>query len=148
MSDMFDISASGMEAQRLRMNVIAGNLANAQTTRTEAGGAYRRKDVLFESHEEVFGDFLKAGFTGRAFGAGRQATGVRITGIIEDKRPFKYAYDPSHPDADKTGYVAYPNVNVAEEMVNMITASRSYEANVTAFKASRDMANRAIDIAG
>ncbi|MBI5810479.1 MAG: flagellar basal body rod protein FlgC, partial [Deltaproteobacteria bacterium] len=113
MSDIFDISASGMEAQRLRMNIIAGNLANAQTTRTEAGGAYRRKDVLFESHEAVFRDFLKAGLSIRASGMGGRASGVRISGIIEDKRPFKYAYDPSHPDADKTGYVAYPNVNVA-----------------------------------
>lgn len=139
MFDIFSISASGMEAQRLRMNVISSNLANAETTRTEAGGAYRRKDIVFEADTGGFGDYLRSSMN--SYGKG-----VRVAGIVDDPRPLKRAYDPGHPDADANGYVAYPNVNVVEEMVNMISAARSYEANVTAFKASRDMAVKALEI--
>lgn len=142
MFDAFKVSASGMEAQRLRLNVVASNLANVDTTRTAEGGAYRRKDVLFAAHQtNDFGKFLKASMDNH------YTAGVRVAGIVEDSRAFKYAYEPGHPDADASGYVAYPNVNAAEEMVNMISASRSYEANVNAFKASRDMALNAIEIA-
>ncbi|MBI5643094.1 MAG: flagellar basal body rod protein FlgC [Deltaproteobacteria bacterium] len=138
--DLFSVSSSGMEAQRLRMNIIASNLANAETTRTAEGGAYRRKDILFASQEaQGFGSVLQNSIDSHS-------TGVKVVGIIEDKRPLKYAYEPSHPDADTKGYVAYPNVNVAEEMVNMITAARSYEANVTAFKATREMVVKALEI--
>ncbi len=129
-----------MEAQRVRMSVIASNLANVETTRTAEGGAYRRKDIVF-SAEQGFGAVLRSAVD-------TQSPGVKVAGIIEDKRPLKYAYEPSHPDADDKGYVAYPNINVAEEMVNMITASRSYEANVSAFKATRDMAMKALEIGG
>ncbi len=140
MADIFSISASGMEAQRLRMNIIASNLANVETTRTSSGGPYRRKDILFETDRpNSFADYLNASVDA-------QSAGVKVAGIIEDSRPLKYAYEPSHPDADTNGYVAYPNVSVAEEMVNMISASRSYDANVSAFKATRDMANKALEI--
>lgn len=141
MFEIFSINASGMEAQRLRMNTIASNLANAETTRTEGGGAYRRKDVVFSPEENTFGSFLEKSLGG-------YATGVKVVGVVEDSRPFKYVYDPGHPDADTSGYVAYPNVNIVEEMVNMINASRSYEANVTAYKASRDMMMKALEIGG
>ncbi len=141
MFNVFEVSASGMEAQRLRMNIIASNLANVQTTRTAAGGPYRRKDVVFTTRANAFSGLLNAS-------RDSYAVGVKVAGIINDNRPFKYAYEPGHPDADTSGYVAYPNVNAVEEMVNMISASRSYEANVTAFKASRDMANKALEISG
>ncbi len=138
--DLFSISASGMEAQRLRMNIIASNLANVETTHTLTGGAYRRKDIVFASQPEGgFNGYLRSAMDSHA-------GGVRAAGIIEDMRPFKYAYEPNHPDADDKGYVAYPNVNVAEEMVNMITAARSYEANVAAFKATREMAVKALEL--
>lgn len=140
MADLFSVSASGMEAQRLRMNVIASNLANVETTRTATGGAYRRKDIVFETNSQTtFGEHLRNA-------SAAYNNGVKVSGIIEDARPLKYKYEPGHPDADKTGYVAYPNVNAAEEMVNMIAATRSYEANVTAFKATREMAIKALEI--
>lgn len=140
MFDIFSVSASGMEAQRLRLNVIAGNLANVDTTRTAEGGAYRRKDVVFTTQSTGdFGGVLKSTLDGHA-------KAVKVAGIVEDAKPLKYVYEPGHPDAGKDGYVAYPNVNTVEEMVNMIAASRSYEANVNAFKAARDMANKALEI--
>lgn len=139
MSDLFSVSASGMEAQRFRMNIIASNLANVETTRTESGGAYRRKDIVFAAQGEGFDGFLKQAMDGAA-------PGVKIAGVIEDARPLKNVYEPAHPDANAEGYVAFPNINVAEEMVNMIAASRSYEANVTAFKATREMALQALDL--
>ncbi|MEK7772739.1 MAG: flagellar basal body rod protein FlgC [Deltaproteobacteria bacterium] len=141
MADIFSISASGMEAQRLRMNIIASNLANVETTRTSSGGgAYRRKDILFETDRSgSFAGYLNAS-------EDKESAGVRVAGIIEDMRPLKYVHEPGHPDADTGGYVAYPNVSVVEEMVNMIAASRSYDANVSAFKATRDMANKALEI--
>jgi flagellar basal-body rod protein FlgC len=128
-----------MEAQRFRMNLIAGNLANVETTRTESGGAYRRKDIVFAAQAEGFGGFLKQAMDGAA-------PGVKIAGVIEDARPLKHVYEPAHPDANAEGYVAFPNINVAEEMVNMIAASRSYEANVSAFKATREMALKALEL--
>lgn len=138
--DVFSVTASGMEAQRLRMNTIASNLANVETTRTPGGGAYRRKDVVFTPAENTFGAY---------FSAERDYTvGVKVSDVVEDTRPFKYAFDPGHPDADTSGYVAYPNVNAVEEMVNMISASRSYEANATAFKSAKDMAMRALELIG
>lgn len=142
MFEIFSVTASGMEAQRLRMNVISSNLANAQTTRTESGGPYVRKDVVFSTRPVgEFNGYLRASL-------GDHNVGVNVDRVINDNRPFKIAYEPSHPDADAEGYVAYPNVNTVEEMTNMITAARSYEANVTAFKAARDMANKALEIAG
>ncbi len=140
MFDSFSVTASGMTAQRLRMNTIASNLANVNSTRTAEGGPYKRKDVVFTSQQLDFRDVLNSS------GDKRFTQGVRISSIIEDPRPFKMVYDPSHPDSDKKGYVAFPNVNTAEEMVNMISAARSYEANVNAFKASKSMISKALDI--
>ena len=140
MADLFSVSASGMEAQRFRMNIIASNLANVETTRTESGRAYRRKDIVFAAQGEGgFGSVLQKAIDGAA-------PGVKVAGVIEDARPLKQVYEPAHPDADANGYVAFPNINVAEEMVNMIAASRSYEANVSAFKATREMALKALEI--
>lgn len=129
---MLNVSASGLEAQRIRMNIIAGNLANAQSTRTPEGGPYRRKDVVFS---EVLSSVT-----------GNGPAEVRVSGIIEDQRPFQVVYDPQHPDADAEGYVQMPNVNLLEEMVNMMSASRSYEANVTAINSAKSMANKALEI--
>jgi len=137
--DMFKVSASGMEAQRLRMNIIASNLANVETTRTANGGAYRRKDIVFAAQKPDFNGLLQNSID-------RYRSGVEVVGIVEDQRPLKQAYEPNHPDADSNGYVAYPNINAAEEMVNMISATRSYEANVAAYKATRDMAMKALEL--
>ncbi len=137
--EMFKVSASGMEAQRLRMNIIASNLANVETTRTADGGAYRRKDIVFAAQKPEFGGLLQNSMD-------RFRSGVEVVGIVEDQRPLKQAYEPNHPDADAKGYVAYPNINAAEEMVNMISATRSYEANVAAYKATRDMAMKALEL--
>ncbi|MBU7008262.1 flagellar basal body rod protein FlgC [Phosphitispora fastidiosa] len=138
-----DISASGMTAQRLRMDLISENIANINTTRTEAGGPYRRKMAIFEARgpESSF-----AGILGRTLEQQKTGAGVRVLGINEDKSPFKMVYDPNHPDANDEGYVSMPNVNIVTEMVNMISATRSYEANVTATKASKDIALKAMEI--
>ncbi len=142
--DFFDalhVSASGLSAQRLRMNLISANLANMNTTRTKAGGPYRRKDPVFSAQAPAasFREMLR----------NRQQEmlkEVAVIGIVEDSRPPIRKYDPNHPDADENGYVALPNINVMEEMVNMISATRSYEANVTAIKAAKDMALKALEI--
>jgi len=135
------ISAAGMSAQRYRLNVIASNLANIQTTRTPEGGPYRRKDVVFrakplvENQEEPLME------------SGRQGPlSVEMVKVITDTRPPIMKYQPEHPDADPQGYVAYPNVNAIEEMVNMLSATRSYEANLTMMKTTKDMVNKTIEI--
>jgi flagellar basal-body rod protein FlgC len=137
-----DSAASGLTAERLRMDVISNNIANANTTRTVEGGPYRRELVVFEprSAENSFANVLSG-----QMGQG-QEQGVRVTGITKDTSPLRRVYDPSHPDADATGYVAMPNVNVVTEMVDMITASRSYEANVTVINSAKAMAAKALDI--
>lgn len=129
---VLSISAAGLEAQRIRINVIASNLANANSTRSVEGGPYRRKDVVFS---EVL-DEVK----------GIPASSVEVSNIIEDKRPFKVIYNPHHPDADEKGYVKLPNVNVLEEMVNLISATRSYEANVNTINTVKHMAQQALQI--
>jgi flagellar basal-body rod protein FlgC len=139
----FNISASGLTAQRLRMDIIAQNIANVNTTRTEDGTPYRRKTVVFEERGEVpFSQYLS--------GASRQqyltGGGVRVSAIVEDPSPFKEVYDPSNPDADENGIVRMPNVDIVTEMVNMISATRAYEANVTALNASKSMASKALEI--
>ena len=139
--DAIDASSSGLSAQRLRMNLISGNLANVNTTRTREGGPYRRKEAIFaaqpleESFKKVLADRQK-----------KQLSIVKVSRVIEDSNPPVMKYDPQHPDADEKGYVAMPNINVMEEMVNMISATRGYEANVTALKAAKDMASRALEI--
>jgi flagellar basal-body rod protein FlgC len=144
MFDAFDVSASALTAERLRMDVTAENLANAQTTRTASGGAYRRKEVVLESigGENSFGTQLSAAMGG----SGGPAGGVKAASIVEDSSPGKRVYDPSHPDADKQGYVTMPNVDTVTEMVDLIGSSRAYEANVTALQDSKQMFSKTLDI--
>lgn len=140
--DALQTSASGLSAQRMRMNLISSNLANANTTRTAEGGPYKRKDAVFAANPQrssAFGDAL-------ATQLDAQRVEVQVTAIREDPRPPIQKFDPGHPDADAEGMVLMPNINVVEEMVNMISASRSYEANVTALKASKEMAANALEI--
>lgn len=137
-----DISASGLTAQRLRLDIISQNIANVNTTRTEDGGPYRRKAVIFEQRraQSPFSKILSDTTDDMAQG------GVRVSRVEQDNSPFELVYDPNHPDANEEGYVAMPNVNIVEEMVNMISASRSYEANVTAMNAMKSMAVKALEI--
>jgi len=137
-----DVSASGMKAQRTFMNVISMNLANVKTTKTPEGGAYRRKSVAFAA-TPVFNPFDKVMENQQD----RELSGVTVRGIITDKRPMKRVHEPGHPDADKEGYVNYPDINVVEEMANMITTMRSYEANVQAIQDTKAMFNKALQIA-
>lgn len=142
----FDICASGMSAQRVRMDIAAENIANVDTTRTEAGGPYRRKDVVFESYGS--GSFQEAmRNASRGAGFSSRSAGVRVSNIIEDTRELKRVYNPEHPDADEEGYVNMPNVDTLKETVDSMSATRSYEANVTALNAMKLMAQKALDIA-
>lgn len=138
-----DISSTGLTAQRLRMDIISQNIANAETTRSENGLPYRRKLVVFEEKSAAapFSDYLSASSKNKIAG-----NGVRVSNIIEDSSPLKKVYNPGHPDADKDGYVNMPNVDVLTEMINMISATRSYEANVTAINTTKSMALKALDI--
>jgi flagellar basal-body rod protein FlgC len=124
-NDVFRVSASALAAQRQRMNTIASNMANAQSTRTDEGGPYRRQDVVFST------DPLDP--------SQPSLEGVKVSSIVRDDSPFKMIYDPGHPDADQDGFVAMPNVNIIEEMVNMMMASRAYEASVSSFNMSKSM---------
>lgn len=145
MMESLAVSVSGMDAQRRRLNVIASNLANAQSTRTPSGGPYKRRDVVFQS-APVSGDFRRT-FRQVASGPAAHALeGVSVSKVVEDRKPGQLIYDPHHPDADPKGFVRLPNVNVMEEMVNMIGASRAYEANVQAVNATRTMWNKALEI--
>jgi len=154
-----NVSANGMSAQRKRMNAIASNIANAETTRTEAGGPYTRKMVLM--HEQNNGTFSKMlnsdefnlGVTNKFHiptSEGGGTINALVNGVTaeetEDKSPFRMVYDPNHPDANNDGYVEMPNVNVVNEMVDMISATRSYEANVTAINAAKSMAKDSLEI--
>ncbi len=125
--DAFDISASGLSAQRARLDIIAENIANVETTRTPGGGPYRRLQPVFASR------------------AGRSG-GVETVGIAVDPGDPRRVYQPGHPDADRDGFVAYPNVNIVEEMVDLVSATRSYEANAAAYNAAKTMAQRALDL--
>lgn len=137
-----DTSASGMTAQRLRTDIIAQNIANVNTTRDADGNTYKRKTVLFEEKApSAFSNALNA-----AMGTTSNSRGVKVTKIIEDESEGRKVYDPAHPDADADGYVTYPNVNTVTEMTNLIDASRSYEANVTAFNATKSMALKALEV--
>ena len=138
-----EISASGLSAQRTRINIISQNLANAETTRTAEGGPYRRRVTVFSA--KPFESHLT-----QALDAPPQQNdprkGVLVNEIAQDNSPFKKVFDPNHPDADADGYVLYPNVDVVSEMVNLVSATRSYEANVTAVSASKNMALKALEI--
>jgi flagellar basal-body rod protein FlgC len=138
-----EILSSALTAQRTRLNVTASNLANANTTRTAEGGPYRRKDPVFMSEpvtskfQEMLDDKLS-----------REAQGVKTVDIVQDQGPPRMVYEPGHPDADANGFVAYPNITVVEEMVNMIMASRAYDADVTALQSVAGMARAALKIGG
>lgn len=137
--DILNVSASALSAQRFRLNVISSNLANAETTRTPQGGPYRRRDVVFSAVTPVFQQILRANVD-------PNLRGVRVVQVIEDPRPFRVVFNPSHPDADINGYVALPNVQPFEEMVNLVAAARSYEANVEVFNATKMMLLKALEI--
>ncbi len=136
-----NVSSSALSAERTRMNLISSNLANAKATRTPEGGPYKRKDAIFAA-TPVDSPFDRAldGATAQ------QLRKVEVSGIIEDQNPPRLEYDPGHPDANPQGYVAMPNVNVIEEMTDMISATRSYEANVTAVQAAKSMAMKTLEI--
>jgi flagellar basal-body rod protein FlgC len=137
-----ETSSSGLAAQRFRMNIISSNLANAETTRTPEGGPYRRRDVIFGAlpaprsfEEELRGQMDP-----------EEPLHAKVLGVAIDERPPLLKYDPSHPDANEEGYVAMPNINPLEEMANLMLANRTYEANVAAFNATKNMALRALEI--
>jgi len=132
-----EASASGLYAQRRRMDIIASNLANIETTRTENGGPYRRKMVVMSTKEpdQDFDEMFNS-----------QIKGVQIEDIVEDKSPFKKVFNPSHPDADSEGYLYKPNVDLIVETTNMLTARRAFEANIAAIKATRQMVIKALEI--
>lgn len=141
-----NISASGMTAQRLRMDLISQNIANVNTTRDENGEPYRRKTVLMAEREaDTFGRALSRASHGKF--SKTNGNGVKVVGIAEDHvTAMKQVYDPSHPDANEEGYVTYPNVNTVTEMANLIDATRSYEANVTAFNATKNMLLKGLEV--
>lgn len=155
----FDISGYGLSAQRVRVNVISSNIANAQTTRTDEGGPYRRREVVFKAQDfstllnktmldnssaTPFSDPLSEGsedsYNNNAI------MSVAVDKIVRDDNEPKMKYDPSHPDADAAGYVAYPNINPVVEMADLVEATRAYQANVAAFESSKNMANSAISL--
>ena len=141
----FDVSGSGLTAQRYRMDVIAENVANANTTRTEDGSVYRRKVVTFE--EKGVRDSDSFSHVLNSVSKNYAGKGVKVSGVYEDySTEMNMVYDPSNPDADENGYVTYPNVNIITEMTNLIDASRSYEANATALNASKSMAQQGLEI--
>jgi flagellar basal-body rod protein FlgC len=139
--NLLSVSASGMQAQRLRAQTIVENLANSETTRTPDGGPYKRKDVVLASGDveapfsAVFQSSLDSG-----------SSGVSVSGIVEDSRPGELRYQPGHPDANDKGYVAYPHISPAEEMVDLMDASRSFQANTAAMSAVKDMVAKSIDL--
>ena len=146
MFDALNVSATGLTAERLRMDVTAENLANAQTTRGADGQPYRRKEVvLSEVQQGGFGAQL-AKAVGAGSASGSQPGGVEVAGITQDQTPGKLVYDPGHPDADAKGYVRMPNVDTVAEMVDLISASRAYEANVTAMNAAKQMFSKTLDL--
>jgi len=128
-----DIAVSGLKVQRARMNVIANNIANVETTRTPEGGVFQRQMVILR------GDEIKPG-------ANPERLGVRVKDVIRDTSPPRMVFDPQHPDANEEGMVAYPNINTAVEMVNLISAQRAYEANIAVITSGRQMKQRALDI--
>jgi len=155
----FDISGYGLSAQRVRVNTISSNIANAQTTRTEEGGPYRRKEVVFKAidfnqefnkalegmtQSAKYEDPLNLGEFGKT--ANPAIMSVVIDKISRDDSKPKMKFEPNHPDADASGYVAYPNINPVIEMADLVEATRSYQANVAAFQSSKDMANSAISL--
>ena len=139
--DAIDVAGSGLSAERLRMDVTAGNLANAQTTQGANGQPYRRREVVLQ---EASGSSFGAMLAGAS--AAQAANGVQVAGIVEDQGAPRRVYDPGHPDADAQGYVSLPNVNPVTEMVDLISASRSYEANVTAMQTAKTLFSKTLEL--
>ncbi len=140
--DAIDVAGSGLSAERLRMDVVAGNLANAQTTKAPDGGPYRRREVVLQEAQPQgasFGSVL-------AQASAPAANGVQVAGVVEDQDPLRRVYDPGHPDADAQGYVSMPNVNPVTEMVDLISASRAYEANVTAMQTAKTLFTKTLEL--
>jgi flagellar basal-body rod protein FlgC len=142
--DAIDISGSALSAERLRMDVTAENLANAQTTRAANGQPYRRKVVELQQSPE--GNSFGAVLNGAMGSGSAQPSGVRVAGIAQDSAPNKMVYDPGHPDANAQGYVSMPNVDPVTEMVDLITESRGYEANVTAMQSAKTLFSKTLDL--
>jgi flagellar basal-body rod protein FlgC len=134
MNDAMNASASGLTAQRARIEVAVSNLANAESTRSANGDPYRRRDVVLAA-DSGFGDAL-----------GQASSGVRVAAIVEDQAPFETRYEPSHPDADAEGYVKLPNVDTSQEMVDMLSAARAYQANLAAIGLIRDLVAKALEL--
>ncbi len=132
------VSSSGMQAQRTRAELLVQNMANAETTRTPEGGPYKRRDAVFSTDEQ--------GSPFSAFFQEEMSTGVAVSDIVEDNRPPERRFQPGHPDADKDGYVLFPNINPAEDMVDLMGAQRGFSANIAAMGAVKDMINRSIDL--
>jgi flagellar basal-body rod protein FlgC len=154
---VMDISASALQAERVRAEVVAANMANAETTRTADGGPYRRQQVVFQQAEgdgfaasllgESNGRFPQASFaTTSGFAASVGSGGVEVAGVLSDQRPPLERYDPQHPDAGPDGYVAYPDINPLTEMVDLMGATRSYGLNVTAVQAEKNMVNSSLEL--
>ncbi len=139
----FDISASGMTAQRQRLDIAAENISNINTTRTDSGGAYRRRMVVLE---EKTSTSFRSEFNSRLSGKTSEKGGVQVSQILEDQSDLNPVYNPEHPDADENGYVMMPNVDLVKETVDGMSATRSYEANITAFNAIKLMAQKALEI--
>lgn len=138
----FDISASGMTAERQRLDIAAENISNAETTRTASGGTYRRKMVVLQ---EVPATSFRTRFNSLLYRTASKG-GVKVTEIVEDQRDLNPVYNPDHPDANEEGYVMMPNVDLVKETIDGMSATRAYEANITAFNAMKLMAQKALDI--
>ena len=130
-----DVNATGLTAQRKRVEVTSSNLANSQTTRTDEGGPYRRKDVVFQTFKQSFGMAINDG-----------VEGVEVSEVVDDPRPFDRRFQPGHPDADAQGYVSYPNVDLMTEIANLVEGSRTYEANLSAIAVVKAMIARTLEI--
>ncbi|TAM73667.1 flagellar basal body rod protein FlgC [bacterium] len=149
--DSIDISASGLTAERLAMDVIANNIANAQTTRTPQGGPFKRQLVVFAQKQaaaqsEGIPDPIPSDGQGSAGGGGASIDGVQAVGVVQDTSPDHLVYEPGNPDADGNGYVHYPNVQVVKEMVDLMAASRAYEANVTAIEQTKTLSGDVLNV--
>ena len=141
--DSFNINASGLTLERLKLDTISSNIANANTTRTAEGGPYQKQTVQFEESFKRSQANLAQDNLGTS---NQKSMGVRVTGITKDQQTAELSYDPTHPDADEFGYVRLSNVNVATEMIDLMSAVRSYEANVSAFESSKNMMKKALEI--
>lgn len=143
--DALNVSATGLSAERTRMDVIANNLANAQTTRGPDGQPFRRQEVVLQSESSTFASVLSSEVGAKARTNG-PPKGVRVVEVAEDPTPNRRVYDPGHPDADDDGYISLPNVNPVTEMVDLIASSRAYEANVNAMQTAKQMFSKTVDL--